>query len=43
VGGGDDRVHGSPYDDHLDGGDGNDRVWSSGGTDACVNFEVGTC
>jgi Ca2+-binding RTX toxin-like protein len=43
MGGGNDRVHGSPNDDHLDGGDGNDRVWPSAGTDTCVNFEVGTC
>lgn len=43
MGGGDDKVHGSPYDDRLDGGDGTDRVWPSAGTNTCTDFEQGRC
>jgi Ca2+-binding RTX toxin-like protein len=43
MGAGDDSVIGTPNHDVLDGGDGDDAVFNSGGADDCTNFEAGTC
>ena len=43
MGAGDDSVIGTPNHDVLDGGDGDDTVFNSGGADDCTNFEAGIC
>ncbi len=43
MGAGDDWVMGTPNHDVLDGGDGDDTVYGSGGADDCTSFEAGTC
>ena len=43
MGAGDDSVMGTPNHDVLDGGDGDDTVFNSGGADDCTNFEAGIC
>ena len=43
TGGGDDRVTGSPRDDHIDGGPGTDAGYRNGGDDTCRRVERGDC
>ncbi len=43
MGGGNDRVTGSPYDDRINGGPGRDTANGGGGDDTCSSVEAGSC
>lgn len=40
---GNDRMTGTPYDDHLDGGLGSDAGYGGEGDDTCISVERGSC